>query len=302
MESRWWGSAWASAREVTRRWREHDATLLAAGMAYYAALSFFPLALILIAVLGFVLQFSSEARDAQNELLRFLAENTSPTLADHVQVALAGIRTQAVLGGPLGFLALLFSAAGIFRQLDAAFERIWNVQHTPARSMLHSLWVLVRYRLRAFLIMLTVGLLVVVVFAVGIAVSALREYAVALPGGATLWGATHAVAAVSINSFLFGLLYRGLPKIKVHWHDALRGGFAAALLWEIVRQLLATFVVGRKYSAYGVVGSLLILMLWLYVASNVLLLGAELAAMLGKRRETRDAGREVSGQGSQTER
>jgi membrane protein len=66
-----------------------------------------------------------------------------------------------------------------------------------------------------------------------------------------------------------------MPKVPIRWPEAARGGIAAAVVWEIGRQLLANFVIGGKYSAYGVVGALLAIMLWGYYAATVIFLGAE---------------------------
>ena len=79
-----------------------------------------------------------------------------------------------------------------------------------------------------------------------------------------------------VNTLLFTLLYHWLPKEPIPFRDALRGGIAAALVWEIGAQILGLFLIGTRYTdAYGVVGSFIALMLWCYYAVAVLLLGAE---------------------------
>ena len=67
----------------------------------------------------------------------------------------------------------------------------------------------------------------------------------------------------------------------------LGGGLLASLLWEIGRQLLSQFLVGASYTAYGVVGSFILMMLWFNYASMVLLYGAEFVA-LGAQQDGRD--------------
>jgi len=248
--------------------------MLAAAMAYYATFSFFPLLLILVAALGFALRFSSGARDAQQELLKLLAQRTSVELAENVEIALAQIRTRAVIGGPLGLITLLMAAIVIFIHFERALDRIWSTRRR-SQGILAAVGNTLRLRLRAFLMFLGVGLLVFLVFIAGIVAAAIRPLATGLPGGLLAWNLLTILAGVVLNGLLFTVIYRILPKVRVRWSDALRGGVLAALLWETGRQLLTLCLIGRTYSAYGVVGSLIVLMLWSYMASGVLLLGAE---------------------------
>ena len=78
-----------------------------------------------------------------------------------------------------------------------------------------------------------------------------------------------------MNGVLLTTLYKMLPRTQVSWSAALRGGVLAAVLWEISRQALAILMFGRKYTAYGVVGSLMALMLWVYIAASVFFFAAE---------------------------
>jgi membrane protein len=247
---------------------------LAAAVAYYAALSLLPLLLILISVLGFVLRFSSGAQDAQAELLGLLARNTSPGLAEQAGAVLAEVRAKAGIGGPLGFLGLVLAAVAIFAQFERAFDRIWNVP-TPRRGILAALRSALWQRLRAFLMLAGLGALVIAVFAAGMAGSAVRPVAEHFPGGRTAWSLVHIPLSILLNLALFTLIYKAVPKVKVRWPEALQGGLVAAVLWEVARQVLALGLFGSRYSAYGVIGSLIILMLWIYAAGSVLFLGAE---------------------------
>ena len=215
-------------RRTLRRWRRDDGSLIAASMAYYAVLSFFPLLLLLISVLGFVLQFSSGAQDAQKELLRILAQNTSVGLAEHVETALTAIRTNAVIGGPLGLFTLFVAAIGIFTQLDVAMDRIWDTRRKRSPGIAGAIRNVLFHRLRAFLMLLALGLLVWVAFIAGAVASALRPYAADLIGGDLAWASAHAGLSLLVNGALLSMLYKMLPRAKVSWRAA-RPGWHARL-------------------------------------------------------------------------
>ncbi|MEE9602368.1 MAG: YihY/virulence factor BrkB family protein [Thermoguttaceae bacterium] len=257
------------------RWREDDGSLLAAAMAYYATFSFFPMLLVMIAALGFVLQFSASAQDAQHELLQMLARNTSSALAENVHAALSEIRTRAVISGPLGIAALLFAAAVMFTHVDAVLDRVWNTERRRRTGIILAVRNTVLYRFRAFLMLLAVGFLVFIGFIAGMAAVAVQSLVTDLPLGRLPWNLLQIGISVGLNWLLFTVTYKVLPKVKVRWSEASRGGNLAAVLWEIARQLLGVFMMSKNYGAYGLVGSIIVLMLWLYIACSVLLLGAE---------------------------
>jgi membrane protein len=66
----------------------------------------------------------------------------------------------------------------------------------------------------------------------------------------------------------------------VRWKEALVGGLLAAIVWAIGKAILLSFLIGEKYSAYGVIGASIGVMLWFYYASAVVFLGAEVVRAL----------------------
>ena len=266
---------WPRLKQTVKHWKEDDGNLLAAAMAYYATLSFFPMLLILISGLGLLLRFSGGTQDAQRELLALLEKNTSATLSEHVAGILAQIRASAAISGPLGLVALLLAAIGIFTQFERAFDRIWKIDRRRGTGIIAAVSHTLFRRLRAFLMLLGVGILVFAGFIGGMAASAVGRYATDLPGGGLAWNLIHIAGGVALNWLLFTVIYKILPKARVRWSEASRGGLVAAVLWEAARQLLAVLLLSKKYTAYRLVGSLIGLMLWMYVAASVLFLGAE---------------------------
>jgi membrane protein len=93
-------------------------------------------------------------------------------------------------------------------------------------------------------------------------------------------------ANLAINIVAFGIMYRVLPRVSVQWRAAFGGAILAGLIWEVGQQLLARVIIADRYSAYGVVGAFIALMLWMYYASAVVLLGGEFVrAISGSRQE-----------------
>jgi membrane protein len=165
-------------------------------------------------------------------------------------------------------------AMALFVNFERAFDRIWR-RRSESRGLLAAFWRVVFHRLRAFLMLLGVGVLVLAAFTANIAISSARSVFWDSLSSSTAWRALHLLASFSLNSLLFTMLYRMLPKASVPWKCAAQGGFLVALTWELGRLLLAAFLISDKYSAYGVVGAFIAILVWTYYASAVVLLGAE---------------------------
>ena len=103
-----------------------------------------------------------------------------------------------------------------------------------------------------------------------------------MPFGRSLFHLLPIAVGAALNTLCFTLLYRLLPKRRVLWRHAVAGALVAGIAWEIGRQLLSLFLIGGSYGAYGVVGSLIVLMLWCNYGSMVLLFGAEYVEISGR--------------------
>jgi membrane protein len=272
--------------EAARRWKRDDAGLLAACVAYYATVSLFPLLMVLIAGLGVFLRFTNLGQDAEEQVLAAVAQATTSDVATQVATAFKQIQHQALLSGPLGIVGLLVAALAVFSQFDQALDRIWSVEQPPCEGYVAVAWQLVSHRVKAFVVLLSLGCIVVLIFVAGITLDAISQFSSErFPLAAWIWRVAEVGLSIFLNTLVFTAIYRWLSKIPVGWLHAARGGLLAAITWEVGRLVLAAFLIGARYTAYGVVGSLLAAMLWAYYASSVLFLGAEYVQVIRERGE-----------------
>jgi membrane protein len=277
-----WNHILSVLQKTWEGWREDDGFLLSAAMAYYAAFSLFPLCLVLISILGFVLHFSQQAGNAQAFLLEQVKQQMGPWLADRLLDLLAGVKSSAGLGGPLGAMTLLAAAIVVFLQLDYMFDRIFGATKTSSTA---SLWGYVRTvlydRLWAFLMLMAVGALLLGLFIANVILTGVRpRIEHALPVGVAIGGWAQFLFTTTTNALLFAVIYKVLPKVAIPWRDALSGGLLVSLVWILGQRLLVTFLIGSSYTAYGIVGSFIAVMIWLYYVSAILFLGAEFVEAL----------------------
>jgi membrane protein len=263
---------------------EDDGSTLAAAVAYFAALSFFPVLLILLSGLGFVLQVSKLAQDKQQLIVDQIAQSTNQVLANQISTILSSVERQAPVGGPLGLLTLLLAAIACFVQIDGAFDRIFRTSTARSGGLLSVLHRVLFDRIKSFLMLISLGLLIGASFVVGMVLTTLSHLIEDFPTGQFGWQVVRGLSTLALNASVFTIVYKVLPRVSVRWRDAAPGGLLTAVIWELGRVLLSWFVIGSKYSAYGVIGSFIAMMVWVYYASTVLFLGAEFVKVLGESR------------------
>lgn len=275
---RFFRSLWAAYQAFSRQ----DGPLLAAAIAYYLALSLFPMMLVLVAVLGWALRFTPTGQDAQQYILSAVSEQISPELAQQLARALSSVESHAAASGAIGAVVLLVTSLAIFMQIDYAFDRLWEVGARRNRSWWRRIAQVIFVRIKALAMLMAVGGFVIAVMIASLIWQGFRENAVSTLNlspqvDRLLEPSFHIV----LNFIAFTFTYRFVPKTKVPWRAAIAGGWLASALWEVGRQLLAAYVVtDRLPTAYGVIGSFMAVMLWTYYAMLVLLFGAALARVL----------------------
>ena len=130
---------WPVAKETWSGWSKHDGSLLSAATAYYAALSLFPLCVVLVAALGVVGRHSTFLQSQQHELIKAIDNNMGHWLAGQVDRILVEVQERAAVSGPLGLVILIDFRAirqrrGIAHVLNT-FDRIWGTPETTPRHL-----------------------------------------------------------------------------------------------------------------------------------------------------------------------
>ena len=271
-----WQAVKYTAGEICRGWGKYECTTIAAAVAFYAALSLFPLMLVLVAGVGFFFRFMEGGKSALDQILSTVSEWHSPTVGSALERVLSQMQDKALVNGPLAGLALLLTATLVFAQVDRGFMRIWDVRE---RSSQRGLWVSVKWmlltRARSLALLIGTFLLVMLVFVAGLALRAVtgitREWFPEVP---TISGLGTLLVGAAVNVLVFFLLYRFLSKEQTKWSLCLRAGVVAAALWEGGSRLLTQLSFGASYSAYGLIGSFLVVQVWIYYNVMVLFIGA----------------------------
>jgi membrane protein len=276
-------TVWQLVKATFEGWSNDNATRLAAALAYYTLLSLAPLLVLAVAIAGLV--FGDDA--ARGQIGKELSALVGPEAGAGIQTVLKHAR--APEGGTwstiLGGAVLLFGASGVFGELQAALNKVWNVEPKPGRGVLGIL----KDRFFSFTMVMGVAFLLLVSLILSATLSAVGAYfSRLLPGGELLWQLGNTVISVAVISVLFALLFKVVPDIKVAWRHVWPGALCTALLFTIGKYLIGLYL-GRASvaSPYGAAGSLIVLVIWVYYAAQIVFLGAEFTRVYAEWRGAR---------------
>lgn len=283
----WIRNFFPNLRDAGVRWSEDDASSLAASVAYYLALSLFPMMLLLTSGFGIFLQFSKTGKKAEEQILSMVETHASPIIKKQIEQVLTQLQNHSIVSGPFGFLAATVAAIGIFAQIDRGFDRIFRIPVQKDADVRRTIYRVMKSRFLAFLMLAGLGGTILVMFATGMVLAQFRSLTTStVPSMNYLFGVFELGSTVVANALLFSLVYRWVPKRYVCWRDAIRGGLLAACIWELGREILGVFLIGMRYSsAYGAVGSFIAILLWCYYGISILFFGAEYVQVLQLRRQ-----------------
>jgi membrane protein len=243
-------------------------------IAYFALLSFVPLTFLSLSLLGL-----TGRADESSFLVREIKKTLPGTPIDRIIDLVHSVQDNAATLGIIGGLALLWASLSLFSVLESAFNIVYGRSN---RSFLHG-------KARAFLFM--VGSLVtlfVALLAGSLGVAALQENAAGFISNAAIaYALSIGVSLIGVFVFLVSC-YFFLTNEDLTVREVLPGAILASILLEATFQVLPLY---QRYAdlnpALRAFGAPAILLVWLYVMSNVIVLGAEINWWRARRSEQR---------------
>ena len=271
-------------KELARVWEEDDLPTVAGALTYFGFLSIFPFLLFLVALASLIITPTDAER-----LIDQLRDVAPPTVAD----ILGGrIQSLAQSGSPglltIGALGALWVASGAMGTLMSLLNRAYDVKESRPFWKVKGLSVIVTIIAAILLILAT--MFVVAAPAIVGALSHLWDGI-----GAALGYLGYPIGFLFIVGVLV-FLYYALPDVKQKLRFLLPGAVLAGLLWLLVSFGFSLYVrhFGNYEATYGTLGGIIIFLVWMYLSSLTVLIGAEVNAIVehsapeGKRRGQRD--------------
>lgn len=264
------------------KWDRDNCPGMAAALSYYALFSLFPLLLVLLSVLGWLIGPNTEAFESiQTAVERFVP----PEIHDLIKGTVIALNENSVGAGIVGFGLLLFAASTIFAILRSSVNKIWRSpsRASEAGSILKMVLFSVINKLFSFLLVLGTALLLLTSLLSNIAIKAVLQlianfqatFAFIEVDELQLTKGLQSSSSFLILALAFCILFKILPSIYVGWQDVWLSALLTALLLVGLQQLVSNSVIsiGSHFLSYGVIGSVMILMLWIFLTCQIFLFG-----------------------------
>lgn len=268
------------------KWSDDHAQALGAALAFYTVFSLAPLLLIVIAIAGLV--FGQEAAEGQiiGQIRGLVGEDSAKAiqnLLENVRKPSTGVIATCIAG-----VTLFFGATGVFAQVQESLNTIWGVETEPELGIVQIL----KNRFLSFLTVLGSGFLLLasLVLSAGLAAIGHRLESF-LHGQEFLIQLMNFLISFGAITLLFAMIYKILPDVSIQWSDVWIGAGMTSLLFTIGKLLIGLYLGKSEVGlVYGAAGSLIVILLWVYYASQIFLFGAEFTAVYarshGSRKET----------------
>jgi membrane protein len=261
----------AIVRRAVADFLSHDPFQAAAALSYYSLFSLAPLVIVIAAIGGLFFSDAeiqaalvSRIRDTLNEDAAALVETVIRN-STNAQQNIASL----LIAGSL----ILIGATTTLAHLHRVLNRIWNV-HVERRRIV---WHFVKARLWSFAFLVAIGILLAASLMFNTFLANFGDFVsryVAIDAAA--WNLLNLATSYVVRAVLLMLLYKLLPDTRVRWREAALGAVAASLLFQGSKYFIGIYLEqANPASAFGASGSIVVFMLWIYIASLIILIGAE---------------------------
>ncbi|MBI5471950.1 MAG: YihY/virulence factor BrkB family protein [Ignavibacteriae bacterium] len=263
--------AWALIRDSALAWNDDNAWRLGAALAYFTIFSLAPLLVLIIVLSSF--GFGQDA--AEGHLMSQIRGLVGAEGASFVQTLIQNAYTSgsSVPTAIFGIMMLAVGASAVFVQLRDSINTIWCVQELPVRSVQDFL----RGRLLSFAMIVVFGFLLLVSLILSAVLASLSEF---LNRSFGIFGALVHILDFLVSfagiAVMFAMIFKYLPEVEIAWKDALVGGAVTSLLFAIGKLGISYYLNASDIgSTFGAARSLVIILVWSFYSSQIVLYGAE---------------------------
>ncbi|MGH2316751.1 YihY/virulence factor BrkB family protein [Planococcus sp. SE5232] len=266
------------AKELGSEFKKDKATTLAAAQAYYYLLAIVPLLILLLAILPYLQIDPQRAVDFIGTILPGeVASTFEETIVSVVTTPSGGLLTFGILG-------TLWSASNALTAFIDATNQAYGIEET--RSFI---------KLKATAIVLTLGMLVAVIVALvlpifgGTIIDMVKSFLSLPEQTEIIFQILRWVISIAVMSIVLALMYKFAPDKHFPFKEVIIGAVIATVLWQVVSFGFSIYVANfGSYSAtYGSLGGLIVLMLWFFLTGLILVIGAEINAILHRRKHAK---------------
>lgn len=264
------------------KWDRDNGPGMAASLSYFALFSLFPMLLVLLSILGSFIGPNTDAfQSIQDAVERFLPAEVHDLIKDTV----LALNENSVGAGIIGFIILLWTASSVFAILRSSVNKIWQ---SPSRasetgSVPQMILFFIANKLFSFLLVLGTAFLLLSSLMANIVIKTILKlvanfqetFAFLKIDELQLTNGLQTSSSFLILALAICILYKILPTVYVSWRDIWLASLLTTSLLIGLQQLVSNSVIsiGSHFLSYGVIGSVMILLLWIFLTCQIFLFG-----------------------------
>lgn len=265
-------NGWDILKRSAESFSNHKVMKLSGSLSYSTIFSMGPLLVVVISVCGLFLGHDAVENKIYHSLSGFMGADAAAALQDIIRKASIGSTSKIAI--VVGSIALLFGATSIFSEIQDSINDIWGIKPKPKRGWLKML----QNRFLSFSLVVGLGFLLLVSLVLTSLVEAfshtLQHYFANT--AMVVFYIVNQLLTIIIVTFTFAVIYKVLPDARISWKDVIVGAVVTMLLFMLGKLGISVYISkGNIGSTFGAMGSLVILMLWIYYSSLILYFGAE---------------------------
>jgi membrane protein len=264
--------AWKLVTDTFKSWNRDRAQSMGAALAFYTLFSIAPLLLIVISVDGYFLGARTMRVEIDSILAGVVGDGGAHTIERLARSA--NEASKRSIAAWVGVAVFLVGATSVFNELQDILNRIWK---SPGRRHPSGFVSLLRNRLLSIAMIFGISLLLMVALALSTTLAVLARSS----GTTAAWEdfTVHVLGSIlsySLVTATFALIYKLVPRAKVRLRDVWIGAALTAALYTIGNQLIGVYLRHSAVAtAWGALGSVALLLLWVYYSAQIFLFGAE---------------------------
>src|SRR6202050_1407254 len=267
-------------------WFKDNAPSMGAAIAFDTLFAIAPILLIVIWMAGAFIGPDVVQAHILAQLRNLLGDSGANAI--HALLMSAKYSARSGYSTAAGIITVVIGSTSVFAELQNALNRIW---HVPPRGAAQGRW-RVLARVLSFGMVFGVGFLLLVSLTASAGFEGLGSWlGTSIADWHGVVSALEIALAFAITTVLFAVIYKFVPSERLAWGDVWVGGLVTATLFMTGKLVIVVYLGKLAFnSAYGIAGSFLVLLLWVYFSAQIFLLGAEFTCVYAQQRGSRIVG------------
>lgn len=279
-----WSSTWNLIKLTFKEFSQDKPLDFAAIIGFYTIFSLPAILILLIRIAGAAFGREAVRGEVVSQISGIVGRNSAEQIQSIIENA--SLSPATTIGTIVGISTMAFTATTVFVALQDALNSIWEVKAKVEKGWLK----IVISRLLSLALVVSLGFLLVVSLSIDVILGLFRGFIERELSGISIYVINTGNQAVSvlISTLIFATIYKVLPDAHIRWPNVWVGAFVTAILFGIGKFFISFYLQFDPLAdTYGAASSVVLLLVWVYFSSIIMLLGAEFTYVYSRQRDKR---------------